>query len=226
MKEISEINDAVGRRFERLVVLAYAGLDKHKHKYNHAWVLCDCGNVKTIRWHAIKRGYNKACGCLRAHVKHGHSPSGKPSAEYRAYMSMLARASAKRGRCADSAMNARYRDRGISVCERWEESFANFLSDMGPRPSPKHSLDRIDNNGPYSPDNCRWATRAQQLRNTRRTLLVTFNNETLCAKDWAQKIGISYSTLLGRLRSQWPVADALTMPVKLGLPKKYRTAAP
>jgi hypothetical protein len=82
-----------------------------------------------------------------------------------------------------------YGGRGITACERWN-SFENFLDDMGKRPSPKHSLDRIDNNGNYEPGNCRWATRREQANNTRMNRFVTFDGRTMTLAQWARETGI------------------------------------
>lgn len=106
----------------------------------------------------------------------------------------------------------RYGGRGITVCHRWRTSFQNFLDDMGRKPSPSHSIDRIDNDGNYEPSNCRWATRQEQTRNTTSTNLLTYNGETLCVTDWAAKIGIAPNTLANRLAVGWPLAKALTAP--------------
>lgn len=101
--------------------------------------------------------------------------------------------------------------RGISVCKRWDD-FAIFLLDMGRKPSPKHSIDRIDNNGNYEPSNCRWATTGEQAMNTRRTHFVTFNGETMCVKQWAKKLGMKYAKLNMRFHRKWSVRKALTTP--------------
>ena len=111
-----------------------------------------------------------------------------------------------------------YGGRGISICERWSD-FAAFFEDMGPSPK-NHSIDRIDVNGDYEPSNCRWATPREQSINRRDTILLTHNGETMCMKDWARRLGISYITLGGRIRSGWPVEKALTTPVAS---KKFRT---
>lgn len=95
-----------------------------------------------------------------------------------------------------------YGGRGIQVCTRWREGFAAFYADMGPRP-PGTSIDRIDNDGPYSPENCRWATRAQQSRNTRRTRFVTAHGETLSVADWAERTGVKSCTIRYRLAKGW-----------------------
>jgi len=106
-----------------------------------------------------------------------------------------------------------YGGRGINVCERWRGSFAAFYTDMGPRPSSKHSIDRVDSNGDYTPDNCRWATAAEQQRNKRSLHKVTYNGESLCLAEWGERTGISRRTIRGRLVSGWSVDGALTEPV-------------
>lgn len=103
-----------------------------------------------------------------------------------------------------------YGGRGIRVCERWLESFQNFITDMGPRPSVEHSIDRIDNNGPYSPENCRWATQREQRTNQSRTRLLTHNGATHSVAEWSRIVGIRLDTLLVRLdRQKWPIEKAL-----------------
>jgi len=107
------------------------------------------------------------------------------------------------------------------VCDRWRESFANFIADMGERP-PGCSLDRIDNDGPYSPDNCRWATISQQNNNKRRNHRLTHNGETFTIEEWSNRIGISSRTIGNRLRYGWSIERTLTEPVKSHLPYKPR----
>src|SRR5688500_16157023 len=110
--------------------------------------------------------------------------------EYRAWASM-------KQRCLNPKVVAypQYGQRGIKVCDRWLTSFPNFYADMGPRPSPSHSLDRIDNDGDYTPDNCRWATRVEQGRNQRTNVLFTHNGKTQCLTAWSEEIGIPADTL-------------------------------
>lgn len=103
-----------------------------------------------------------------------------------------------------------YGGRGIRVCARWSASFESFLADMGERPTKRHSIDRIDNNGDYEPGNCRWATPLEQNRNRRNTRLVTFKGETLALAEWSQRTGIAYHTLKSRLLKGWDSARALT----------------
>jgi hypothetical protein len=107
-----------------------------------------------------------------------------------------------------------YGGRGIAVCDRWLNSFSEFLEDMGPRP-PGRTLDRINNDGDYEPGNCRWATALEQAANKRRKKterLVEFNGVVLCIKHWAKKYRIHQTTLRNRLNRGWEVERALTTP--------------
>jgi hypothetical protein len=146
--------------------------------------------------------------------KHGHagwSRNGqfvkKPSPTYKTWTGMI-------GRCGNprSPDYMRYGGRGISVHPRWL-TFANFLEDMGERPVGM-TLDRINNDGPYSPENCRWATNAQQRRNSRQNHLLTFNGKTQPMVDWAAEVGLTRNTLAARIRMGWTVERALTQSVR------------
>ncbi len=119
-------------------------------------------------------------------------------------------------RCGDprSSSFADYGGRGIAVCDRWRDSFVAFIDDMGPPPSRDHSIDRIDNSKGYEPSNCRWATKAEQNRNTRRIRWLEHDGERLCVAEWARRTGMGWKTIERRLTSGWSVADALTRPVQ------------
>lgn len=120
-----------------------------------------------------------------------------------------------------------YGARGISVCDRWLESFDNFLSDMGVKPNGM-TIDRIDVNGNYGPSNCRWATNDDQQKNKRNCHLITFNGETLTRRDWAKKIGLHEATLQCRIKRGWPIEDVLDPKVihrgRTSLPRKVMAA--
>ena len=107
-----------------------------------------------------------------------------------------------------------YGARGISVCDRWRESFANFLSDMGRRPTLKHSIDRIDVSGNYEPSNCRWATPKEQGRNKRNNHMIAHNGETKCVAEWAEILGVKARTIRDRLARGWSADAALTTPIE------------
>ena len=131
--------------------------------------------------------------------------SSKLQSEHHAWHRMLHRCY-----CQTNPAWKHYGGRGITVCQRWRDSFENFLADMGPKPSPKHSIDRIDNNGNYEPGNCRWATQTEQSRNTRRNVYVTWNNRTMTCAEWAEVLGISRERVRQRIRD-FPIDEAVGM---------------
>jgi hypothetical protein len=131
-----------------------------------------------------------------------HGATNTP--EFRAWISL-------RHRC-ESPKSPSFKDygaRGITVCERWS-SFENFLADMGPRPSPDHSIDRRDNDKGYGPDNCRWATWAEQASNKRNNRVLTINGETRTLAQWARLAGLASSTLDNRLKDGWTLEEAVS----------------
>ena len=104
--------------------------------------------------------------------------------------------------------------RGITVCDRWKNSFENFFADMGLKPSPDHSLDRIDNNGNYQKNNCRWATKEQQVNNRKNNRLITIDGVTLNVKQWEKKKGFKTNVITKRLINGWSERDAVMTPVQ------------
>lgn len=163
---MSALKDMVGLVFGRLTVVSR---DDNSTAGNAQWCcVCSCGNKKNVDGRNLRRGLTKSCGCFRderirdACVTHGASRT----LLYGIWSGMIARCENKE--------NNRYKDwggRGISVCVRWRESFANFAFDMGPRPTSFHTLERKDNALGYEPGNCVWALRTTQARNTRATKL-------------------------------------------------------
>lgn len=197
-KRIRFTDNLVGKKFGRLTVIA-AGPRCPYHP-NTAWICrCDCGNTIRIFRARLMSG-NVSCGCAR----HRHGKCG--TSVYNRWCEIIARCT--RPKCT-SYRN--YGKRGITVCDKWR-NFENFYTDMGDPPTAQHSIDRIDNNGPYSPENCRWATRAEQQRNTRRNHIIVFNGESLCIGDWCVRFNLNRNTLQKRLKDGWKIEKALKTP--------------
>lgn len=200
----------VGDRYGRLTVIC------ELESIGQRMVLCrcDCGDKRIAVLSELRRGNTKSCGCLsrelrsiavgRRSITHGESDC-KTHRIWRAMKS----------RCNNPRVH-NYQDyggRGISVCPQWEKSYEMFIADMGHCPSGA-SIDRIDNDGNYEPGNCRWATRADQNRNRRDNVMLTFAGKTMCLTDWASEIGMNERTLRNRIKHYgWSIKDALTIPV-------------
>ena len=167
---------------------------------------CICGNTVDIGAECLSSGTTKSCGCLHAEcVKLNSKTHGlRNTHEYNVWCWMKARCYNPN----DSAYE-NYGGRGITVCDRWLHDPKAFYEDMGPRPSVNHSIDRINNNGPYSPENCRWATRTEQNNNTRNNVLYTINGISLTIKDWAKRLDLDRTTIYWRLRNGWSLEEAL-----------------
>jgi hypothetical protein len=160
----------VGLRFGRIIVVSEVEptTDPDGRKCRRFLIRCDCGGEKIVTRQNLRSGDTQSCGCLfeehnrrRKWSTHGESQTGR-TAEYRAWTSM-------KSRCINER-HSKFQDyggRGISVCQQWTNSYERFLADMGRKPTPAHSIDRIDNDGNYEPGNCRWATAKQQVDNRR-----------------------------------------------------------
>lgn len=186
--------DLTGKRFTRLLVLEAAGKNKNGKS---VWkCLCDCGNIKITSVSSLNNGDTRSCGCWNreklaaANVKHGAARTGALTPEFRSWMGM-------RARCYNpkSIGYKNYGGRGIAVCEAWRNDFRTFLADVGPKPSPRHSLDRIDNDGNYEPGNCKWSTPKEQVHNRR------WNASTLDELYMLRNKIRQYEKLFGSLES-------------------------
>ena len=198
--------DLTGKRFGMLTAIQKGAPHQSPSRKQVTWVCrCDCGNEVTVQRGALRGGSTQSCGCLRDHVY-----SAKKSAfldkkpEYNCWAAMKQRCTNQNDRFFSD-----YGGRGIRVCDSWSESFDAFFDDMGKRPSAMHSIDRIDTNGNYEPGNCRWATPAEQSRNKRNNVFLEFDGRRQVIADWADEIGISWSSLHGRLQKH-PLHVALT----------------
>lgn len=212
--------DLSNRKFGRLAVLERAPNLKPKEPRWHC--RCDCGELRTITGKNLRNGNSTSCGCFRKErtietqrkrlTTHGQSKSlqSDSSPEWRTWMGMITRCRPQHD------ATGRYGKRGIRVCQRWLDAFENFLEDMGKRPpgihgdGPAYSLGRIDNDGPYSPENCRWETWKQQQRNRSSNYLITAFGKTMTLQDWAEETNINKMTLRYRFVRGWKPEDALT----------------
>lgn len=201
--------DMAGKRVGRLIVVSCAGF-----RHNQAMWLCrcDCGNETVVFGSVLRRDQKtQSCGCIVKEVMsklkttHGMSRT----TEYRIWRGMINRCHKE----TDPAYS-RYGGRGIVVCDKWRNSFPDFLEDMGSRPGKRYSLDRIDNDKGYSPENCRWATNKQQSNNRRNNHLITYDGETHTISEWADITGIKQETILNRLNvHNWSIEKTLSTPV-------------
>lgn len=194
----------LGQKFGRLTANAYCG--------NGQWKCsCECGKTTTVIGTKLRQGTTRSCGCLNRELtsKRGRTEAADYPAEYSSWLHARARCYQTSHLC-----YPQYGGRGIAVCDRWRDNFAAFLQDMGRKPSPKHSIDRINSDGPYEPGNCRWATQREQMNNVRYNLRLTLNGETRTLADWARRVSVPYDTLKSRLYAGWSVQDTLTTPVR------------
>lgn len=207
----------VGQRFGCLVVTRRASAgERPKGERNHShWVCrCDCGVELITRGALLKAGMIKTCGIAGhtwAAVQRMAGVSWQFPIEYRCWETMI-----NRCRNVSDPHHRAYVERGIAVCERWrgDHGFLNFLFDMGEKPTPKHTIERIDNDRGYEPGNCRWATNDEQQRNKRTSIWVEHEGERVLLVELAGRLGLNYATVKGRLKIGWPLDKALTAPVR------------
>jgi hypothetical protein len=206
------ILDLTGQRFERLLVVRFAG---RTAKDLIVWeCLCDCGKTcfhtsNGLR-SKVERSRRRSCGCLGPDVTRERSTThGKTrTPEYHTWRSMIERCENPNATGFD-----RYGGRGITICDRWRKSFESFLEDVGERPEKDMQLDRIDNDGNYEPGNCRWATMKEQANNRRKRkprLTIAFNGHEKTIPQWAEFLGISVSTIYLRRWKRLPVDQVLS----------------
>lgn len=207
------MNSLINKTFGRWSVIGPHEIRRVKKRNRHFYrCRCICGNVKFVRRSNLLNGSSRSCGCLRRDMMrdkqtiHGLCQSR----EYHSWRNMI-----QRCRDENATSYERYGKRGISVCARWMESFQNFLEDMGMMPDITYSIERIDNDGDYAPNNCRWATTTEQARNTRRNRILEHKGMALPVAEWVEITGIKSTTIRQRIDGLgWSVHDALTKPVQ------------
>lgn len=180
-------------------------------------VKCDCGTIAVKLYRNIKILASSSCGCFQKEAAakrkriHGHAVRNEMTDVYHIWSCMNQRCSNP-----NNEGYHKYGGRGIRVCDQWQHDFQRFIADMGPRPSPDHSLDRFpDLNGNYEPGNVRWATHRQQNNNRRDTIMIALQGRTQSIQDWAREIGIvSGNTAWQRMRKGWSADAALKTPSK------------
>lgn len=227
----------IGERFGRLVVIDEPFMvdcptaNYPINRVKHVRCKCDCGAIVVYRFASLRTGNTSSCGCLRREMvaaknhKHGmRKRVGGSPPEYFVWKQM-------RNRCNTTTDYhwERWGGRGITICKRWDD-FQAFLKDMGPRPSPKHQIDRQDNDlgywcgKPECPEcgpagrkpNCRWVTAKEQARNKRNNVRVEVDGTSYTLADLADEYGIRYGCLASRLRKGWDIKRALTEPIVMG----------
>lgn len=201
--------DLINKQFGKLVVL-------QRHPENNKagksrWVCkCSCGTEVIVNSGNLTSGHTRSCGCLvmehcKTKLKASHSSHGlSKTPEYETWLAI-------RKRCHDESAKDYYRygGRGIAVCERWRESFEAFYQDMGPRPSPEHSIDRKDNNAGYSPNNCRWATKEEQANNRSTNVTHLIDGESLTLAQIARAYQLNPMTIKRRLKCCKTIVEAI-----------------
>lgn len=194
----------LGLRFSRLLVIG----EGPKRRMTYWRCECDCGCIKNVRHDHLAAGLTTSCGCWRSEQtrKRNRTHGVRAAVEYGVWGKMIQRC--------ENPNNPKwkyYGARGIKVCKRWRRSFAAFLQDMGPRPSGDHSVERRDNDGPYSKRNCIWATRIEQANNKRNNARVTIFGRTQTVAQWKREIGISQLSITSEaLRAIVTFCDATT----------------
>lgn len=200
--------DLQGAMFDLWTVIAYAG----KRGSQHMWLCeCKCGRQQVVYRNNLVTGKSGRCVKCRGRnisaAKRG-LPYAFPS-EFRSWSSMKAR-------CGNPKNIGwpNYGGRGIAVCQQWLNSFANFMANLGPKPNREYEIDRIDNNGNYTPDNCRWATRSEQARNTRHTCFITIDGQTRCLTAWCEYYKMNRKTVQDRISRGWHPKTAFETPAR------------
>lgn len=208
---MGKLINLTGQKFGELTVLERA---ENNPFGKTMWLCkCDCGTVKAVASTFLLTGQTVSCGCKRNNRFLKHNSYKKRL--YKVYRGIISR-------CYEPSNTSyhNYGERGIKVCNEWKNDylvFEKWALENGYDKNAKRgtcTIDRIDVNGDYCPDNCRWINIHEQCKNKRNNRIYTYNNEKLCLKDWAEKLKMNYQTLLGRLKKGWSFEDAITIPIR------------
>lgn len=207
--------DVTGQRFGQLVAVSRA--------VQYRWrCMCDCGREVEPLIYDLLNGHTRSCGCLHretcranglARLRHGDCvglrQGGKLPSEYHSWVEMIRR-------CGDpNRINfADYGGREITVCARWRDDYQAFLTDMGRKPTPTHTIERVENSLGYEPGNCVWATPTEQANNRRSNVILEWDGREMTAAQWARHLGFPPQTLRRRILEGWTVERALTTPLR------------
>lgn len=200
-------NSILEGRFGRLTPVGPAFFTKHPKVV----CLCDCGNYTIACYHDMRYGLWNSCGCYKKDNNPRTTHGLAKTVEHNTWVGMLSRCHNKNRRC-----YIRYGGRGITVHDSWlgRCGFEQFLKDMGPRPSPNHSIDRIDNDGNYEPNNCRLATRSQQVRNRNLGHFLEIDGVRKSYRGWSEVSGVETQTIYLRVKNGMTPRDAVFTPVR------------
>lgn len=193
--------DEVGSKYAKLTVIEFAGNTKSG---DSRWkCLCECGSTTTVARGELRKGSTLSCGCHRA--RSGGACSGRQATpEYTSWQEM-------KRRCYNpkAPYYEIYGGRGISVCQRWLDSFVNFLEDMGHKPFPSATIHRINGDANYEKDNCKWASKEEQGLYTSKTIQILHNGELTSMRGLARKLGIVHRTIARRLQQGWTMESII-----------------
>lgn len=198
MRRAHNFIDITGRTYGRWLVMSYQGKSK--------WLCrCTCGRLISVDAHTLRSGSSRGCGKCYAKKTIQHGMSRSP--EYHVWWDMIDRCENP-----DNPSFDNYGGRGITVCKKWHD-ILQFLADMGNRPSDGYSIERLDNDLGYSPDNCEWATAKQQSRNTRANVRLVVNGEERTIVEWAEIMMVRPGLIGDRIDAGWPAERAVLTPV-------------
>lgn len=191
---------------------------KQVKNIRYAIFKCKCGKDFEATIQNVRSLKSKSCGCQRLEklsiikTTHGFTKNGIVKSEYSTWISIKSRC-----RNYKDPNYKRYGARGIDVCEQWFNSFKEFILYMKEKPTPYHSIDRLDNDGNYEPGNCIWNTKKEQCRNTRRNLILEYKGQKKCLSEWVEELGLTnYRAILKRIvYRNWSVKKAFETPIAI-----------